>query len=179
MRGILDWLMVALLVAIGAIAAGSVSAQELCDFISGGGRVPGITVAEPANFGLHGGCKHGAYWGHVNVLDKGFGPPPGHLKSTRITAYLVDGNARHICGEGEVVKDATGERFSAKFHAKVEDNAQGGVADRFGIVIEDEDGDVRYHLIMRPLTGGNIERHKEKRSTIAPGGTCEVEPPGG
>ena len=38
-----------------------------CDFITGGGWVIGDS-AQFVNFGAHGGCKHGAFWGHVNVV---------------------------------------------------------------------------------------------------------------
>src|SRR5438093_1940082 len=75
-----------------------------CDFITGGGWVIGDSGAK-VNFGAHGGCKHGAFWGHVNVLDHSLNPP-AHLKSTEITGYLMDPNgpptARDICGFGDV-----------------------------------------------------------------------------
>jgi hypothetical protein len=183
MRRTIHWLAMAALVTAGALAAASVRAQPLCDFIAGGGSVQGDFNA-PVNFGVHAGCKRGAFWGHVNVLDKGFGPPPGHLKSIRITAYFPGAtpNSRHICGEGEVVKDSSGNSFAAKFHAKVEDNArQGRGADRFGLrITEAGTGNERYHLSMRVLETGNVEFHKANSSTTGPGQIpqCEVAPPG-
>jgi hypothetical protein len=88
-------------------------------------------------------------------------------------------NARHICGEGEVVKDGAGNSFRAKFHAKLEDNARG--VDRFGLrITEGDTGIERYHLSMRVLETGNIDLHKENPSTTAPSEVpeCEVAPPG-
>jgi hypothetical protein len=181
MRRTIHWLVVAALLTAGGFAGGSARAQVLCDFIAGGGTVQG-DFGGRVNFGGHGGCKHGAFWGHLNVLDKGFGPPPGHLKSIRITVYAPGDppNSRHICGEGEVVKDSAGNRFKAKFHAKLEDNAGVG-PDRFGLrITEDNPAVERYHLSMRALETGNIERHKDNPSTTGPGEIpeCEVAPPG-
>jgi hypothetical protein len=174
------WLVVAALLTAGAFAAGSARAQ-VCDFITGSG-----TVQSPfgglVNFAVDGGCRQLANWGYLNVRDKSFSPP-GQLKSIRITAYFTDAthpNARHICGEGEVVKDAHGMSFQAKFHVKVEDNAGAG-PDRFGLrIVEAEEPQTeRYHLSMRELLKGNIERYKDNPSTPGPGGApqCEVLPP--
>src|SRR5438093_5246099 len=95
------------LVLAGALAAGSAHAHFVpapCDFFTGGGWVIGDSGAK-VNFGAHGGCKHGAFWAHVNVLYHTTSPP-GHLKSTEITGYLMDPagppTARDICGIGEV-----------------------------------------------------------------------------
>src|SRR5207249_254620 len=85
---------------IEVLTAGSAYAHFVpapCDFSTGGGFVFTDSGAR-ANFGAHGGCKHGAFWGHVNFLDHGFNPP-GHLRSTEITGYLMDPafpNARDI-----------------------------------------------------------------------------------
>lgn len=179
----IPWLVFATLLTAGTFAAGPARATPLCDFITGGGSVQGLFDA-PANFGAHGGCKHGAFWGHLNFLDKGFGPPPGHLKSIRITAYFPGAtmNSRHICGDGEVVKDSQGNSFAAKFHAKLEDNDQHGAgADRFGLRITEADtGNERYHLTTRVLQTGNIDLHKENSSTTGPDQipACDVYPPG-
>ena len=35
------------------------------------------TMGSKANFGAHGGCKDGAFWGHVNFIDHG-----GYLETT-------------------------------------------------------------------------------------------------
>ena len=67
----------------GALIAGSANAHFVpapCDFITGGGWVIEDDGAK-VNFGAHGGCKNGAFWGHVNVVHHGFNPPL-HLRST-------------------------------------------------------------------------------------------------
>ncbi|MGH8708851.1 MAG: post-COAP-1 domain-containing protein [Burkholderiales bacterium] len=118
-----------------ALLAGQAQAHFVpapCDFITGGGWVFADSGAK-ANFGAHGGCKHGAFWGHVNVVDHTYNPP-GHLRSTRITGYLMDPafpNARDICGEG-VINNSTAVRF----RVRMEDNGEPGGLDRFGRAAE-------------------------------------------
>ena len=140
-----------------------------CDFITGGGWVWSDTGAK-VNFGAHGGCKHGAFWGHVNVVDHSYNPP-AHLKSTVITGYLFDPafpNARDICGEAEV--SVNGGRFTTRFRVRMEDNGEPGGADRFGLRLSNG-----YWLTARELGppgptggGGNIQLHKPNPSTTGP-----------
>src|SRR5438270_3567717 len=88
----------ALGVGIGAPTAASAHyVPAPCDFITAGGDVT-KDDGERANFGAHGGCKNGEFWGHVNYVDH---TNQFHLDSTRITGYLYDPaypNARDICG---------------------------------------------------------------------------------
>src|SRR2546428_5423482 len=65
-----------------------------CDFITSGGFVFKDDGSR-ANFGAHGGCKHGAFWGHVNYVDHGgvmplwfVFPIPLHFGSNPDTRYL-------------------------------------------------------------------------------------------
>src|SRR5689334_22817183 len=98
---------VTVLIVIGVMALSSVPAiahfvPAPCDFITGGGFVF-TDAGQKANFGSHGGCKNGAFWGHVNYVDHGSfnGESPYHVDSTEITGYLMDPsfpNARDICG---------------------------------------------------------------------------------
>lgn len=156
-----------------ALLAGQAQAHWVpapCDFITGGGWVMANNVIDKVNFGAHGGCKNGRFWGHVNVVDHS--PSGGHLRSTRITGYLFDPafpNARDICGEGEV-KTADGRRFSTRFRARLEDNGEPGGSDRFGLHLSDG-----YFLSTRELGppgptggGGNIQLHKPNPSTVGP-----------
>lgn len=156
----------------GTLAANSARAHFVpapCDFITGGGWVIANSGAK-VNFGSHGGCKNGAFWGHVNVLDHSTNPP-GHLKSTRITGYLMDPvfpNARDICGEGEV--SANGSTFAVRFRVRMEDNGEPGGSDRFGVRLSNG-----YYLSTRELGppgptggGGNIQLHKPNPSTTGP-----------
>lgn len=160
------------LVLAGALTAGSANAHFVpapCDFITGGGWVVADSGAK-VNFGSHGGCKNGAFWGHVNVVDHSTNPP-GHLKSTRITGYLMDPafpNARDICGEGEVT--INGGRFMTTFRVRMEDNGEPGGSDRFGVRMNNG-----YWLTTRELGppgptggGGNIQLHKPNPSTTGP-----------
>jgi hypothetical protein len=161
--------LVAMLLLAGALATGSAHAHFVpapCDFITGGGWVIADSGAK-VNFGAHGGCKNGAFWGHVNVVDHTYNPP-GHLRSTRITGYLMDPefpNARDICGEG-VVNNSTAVRF----RVRMEDNGEPGGSDRFGVRLS-----TGYHLSTRELGptgrtggGGNIQLHKPNPSTTGP-----------
>lgn len=156
----------------GALATSAANAHFVpapCDFITGGGWVLN-DAGDKVNFGSHGGCKNGAFWGNVNVLDHSYNPP-GHLKSTRITGYLMDPafpNARDICGEGEV--SVNGSRTNVTFRIRMEDNGEPGGSDRFGVRLSNG-----YWLTTRELGpvgptggGGNIQLHKQNPSTTGP-----------
>ena len=153
----------------GALAGGSADAHFVpapCDFITGGGWVITDSGAK-ANFGAHGGCKNGAFWGHVNAVDHSTNPP-GHLRSTLITGYLMDPafpNARDICGIGVV-----NNTFTMRFRVRLEDNGEPGGSDRFGLHLSNG-----YDLTTRELGppgptggGGNIQLHKQNPSTTGP-----------
>jgi hypothetical protein len=155
-----------------------------CDFITGGGFIIGDS-GQFINFGAHGGCKHGQFWGHVNVLDHSTNPP-GHLKSTSITGYLFDPafpNARDICGTGVVT--VNGGSFDVTFRVRMEDNGEPGTGvDRFGVRLS-----TGYLQTTRIISGGNIQLHKPNPSTTGPspapteaemcGGLATPEPGGG
>jgi hypothetical protein len=157
----------------GALTAGSAYAHLVpapCDFITGGGWVMGDFGAK-VNFGAHAGCKNGAFFGHVNVLEHSTNPPM-HLRSTRITAYLMDPsspNAREICGEG-VFRDASGNNSNVKFVVIMEDNGEPGGDDRFGVTVIGV-GSVSLRELGPPGPtggGGNIQLHKPNKSTTGP-----------
>lgn len=161
MRRLIPTLFAALL----ALAAGPVRAHFVpapCDFITGGGFVIADSGAN-VNFGAHGGCKNGAFWGHVNVVDHSYNPP-GHMDSTEITGYLMDPavpNSRDICGFGTV--SVNGSQFTARFRVRMVDNGEPGVNDRFGLALSNG-----YLLTTRQLAGGNIQLHKPNPSTTGP-----------
>jgi hypothetical protein len=58
-----------------------------CDFLTGGGWITGTPSGAKANFGVGGGIKNGAYWGHLNYIDHGNGM---HVKATAVTGYFTD-----------------------------------------------------------------------------------------
>src|SRR4029077_490737 len=69
------------------------------DFVTGGGFITTPSGAK-GNFGVAGGIKNGAYWGHLTYLDHGTGLK---AKGTGVTAYTVTGpTSRHIQGNAEV-----------------------------------------------------------------------------
>jgi len=170
-----------------ALTCSPARAQDVpnpCDFITGGGFVFKDDGAR-ANFGAHGGCKHGDFWGHVNYVDHGgfAGQTPYHVDSTQITGYLtVFGfpNARDICG---VARTNAGE--TVLFRVRMEDNGEGSNAtapDRFGIRLSNG-----YLVTTRPLGGGgpgggNVQLHQPNPSTTAPNTSPDcggLEPPEG
>jgi hypothetical protein len=185
-RVIFSLVMGGLVAAASALTWSQVSAQEVpnpCDFITGGGFVFTNDGAR-ANFGAHGGCKNGDFWGHVNYVDHSPAPyagskSPYHVDSTEITGYLtVPGspNARDICG---VARTSAGEIVD--FHVRMEDNGEGpdDPKDRFGIRLSNG-----YLVTTRPLGdaepgGGNVKLHKDNPSTMAPTSppSCPVPAP--
>ena len=60
-----------------------------CDFLTGGGWITGTPSGAKANFGVAGGIKNGAFWGHLNYIDHGTGK---HVKQTAVTGYAFDPN---------------------------------------------------------------------------------------
>lgn len=138
-----------------------------CDFVTGGGFIF-LDSGARANFGAHGGCKHGEFWGHLNYVDHGgfAGQSPYHVRSTEITGYLFDDTApkaRDICGFA-----TTNAGETVRFRVRMEDNGEPGVEDRFGIRLSNG-----YLVTTRLLAnggggGGNIQLHKSNPSTTGP-----------
>ena len=57
------------------------------DFVTGGGWITDTPSGAKANFGVAGGIKDGAFWGHLNYIDHGTGM---HVKATAVTGYSDD-----------------------------------------------------------------------------------------
>jgi len=66
---------------------GGTPPPECGDFVTGGGWITGTPSGAKANFGVAGGIKDGAFWGHLNYIDHGNGM---HVKATAVTGYEVD-----------------------------------------------------------------------------------------
>ena len=64
-----------------------VQPSECGDFITGGGWITGTPSEAKANFGVAGGIKDGAFWGHLNYIDHRDGM---HVKDTAVTGYAPD-----------------------------------------------------------------------------------------
>lgn len=102
-----------------------------CDFATGGGFV--ITdEGYKANFGAHGGCKNGKFWGHVNFVDHATGY---HVSSTEITAYVApfgpESPVRDICGLARTNRND--DPRPVYFRVRLTDNGEPGNLDQFGI----------------------------------------------
>lgn len=155
---------VGLALAAGVFLANAHFVPVPCDFITGGGFVFKDSGAM-ANFGAHGGCKNGAFWGHVNYVDHETSPGY-HVDSTEITGYLMDAplpNARDICGIARTNHDET-----VRFRVRMVDNGEPGTSDMFGIRLSNG-----YHVSTRLLGGGgpgggNIQLHGPNPSTTGP-----------
>jgi hypothetical protein len=68
-----------------------------CGFVTSGGFVLN-DVGKEVNFGAHGGCKNGEFWGNVNLVDHSTGY---HLNSVEVTGFFNptdNPNVRDICG---------------------------------------------------------------------------------
>jgi len=151
--------------------------QAPCDFVTAGGYVFKDN-GEMANFGAHGGCKNGEFWGHVNYVDH---ENQFHLVSTRITGYLYDPAtplARDICGWARI-NDQSQE---VMFRVRLVDNGEPGSDDTFGITIDNwySSGERFYKVSSRELAdgeggGGNVQLHKANRSTSATPGMFELK----
>jgi len=142
-----------------------VSAQpELCDSVSGGGFVvtnPGAA----ANFGAHGGCKNGAFWGHVNYVDHGVLETPYHVSSLEITGYLeIAPNVRDICG----IAQTNADEDPVYFRVRLVGDGESEAVEAFGIRLSNG-----YLVTVRPLGeggpgGGFIQFHNPNASNTAP-----------
>jgi hypothetical protein len=129
-----------------------------CDFITSGGFVVKESGGR-ANFGAHGGCKNGDFWGHVNYVDHDLNY---HVSSLEVTGYLFDAGfprARDICGVAR-----TNDEEIVRFRVRLIDE---GKNDFFGIRLSNG-----YLVTTRRVSGGNVELHRENPSTTpGPDGT--------
>jgi hypothetical protein len=150
--------------AVTSVPASAHFVPSPCDFITGGGFIFS-NEGERVNFGAHGGCKNGDFWGHVNFVHHSALLGPYHVRSTDITGYLFDPafpNARDICGVARTSLNET-----VRFRMRLEDNGEPGKKrDRLGIRMSNG-----YHLTTRLIAGGNIQLHKPNPSTFGPSPT--------
>jgi hypothetical protein len=141
----------------------SAAVPSPCDFATSGGFVVADSMAM-ANFGAHGGCKKGAFWGHLNYVDH---HNDYHVNSIRITGYLTPfpgSNIRDICGVAETNTDES----PVLFRFRLVDNGEPGTSDEFGIRLSNG-----YHVATRSLGagwpgGGDVQLHNSNPSTVGP-----------
>lgn len=146
----------------GGTPTGAVPAP--CDFLTSGGFVL-TDLGKETNFGAHGGCKNGGFWGHLNFVDHGSGY---HIDSLEVTGYLTPtpgSNIRDICG---VATTNAAEGQPVWFRVRLVDNGEPGIADTFGIRLS-----TGYVVTSRLLgrsgpRGGNVQLHDPNPSTVGP-----------
>ena len=127
--------------------------NQVCgDFTTGGGWITGTPSGAKANFGVAGGVKEGAFWGHLNYIDHGSGR---HVKHTAVTGYSVDPNDTN-CRFISYTVTIDGQPGTAEVHLC--DLGEPGGNDRFEIQLSDgysAGGD----LGGSQAGGGNIQLH--------------------
>jgi hypothetical protein len=117
------------------------------DFVTGGGWITGTPSGAKGTFGVAGGIKNGAFWGHLTYIDHGAGGPK--VKGTGVTAYaVVDTTTRHIEGTAEI-----NGQGGFTYQVDVSDNGEPGRNDTF--VIRLSNG----YVASGTLAGGNIQLH--------------------
>jgi len=116
------------------------------DFVTGGGWITGTPSGAKGTFGVAGGIKNGALWGHLTYIDHGTNMK---VKGTGVTAYTVTGpTTRHIEGTAEI------DGRSGSYQVDVSDNGEPGRKDTFSIMLSN-----RYSA-SGLLIGGNIQLHQ-------------------
>ena len=167
MRNQIPIVFAALLVLIAGPAGAWTTNEVPCDFVTGGGFI--VHNGAHANFGVGGGVKNGAFWGHLEYNDHGT-TPPMKVHGTGVTGYFyIDANTRYIQGTCTINGVA-----GYTYEVKVTDNGEPGQGhDLFSIGLStgysagawSGDG---------PIQGGNIQLHKGNPSTTPPPGfTCQ------
>ena len=154
-------------IALTFMAPVTVAAQQQsldgCDFITSGGFVVGST-GKKANFGAHGGCKNGDFWGELNFVDHANGY---HVQSVQITGYGMNAggnpNARDVCGVARTSDPNDPE--TVNFVVRLIDNGEPGSGDVFGMKLSNG-----YNVPLLSLgaarPGGNVQLHKANASTV-------------
>jgi hypothetical protein len=121
------------------------------DFVTGGGWITNTPQGAKANFGVAGGIKQGAFWGHLTYIDHGSSGPK--VKGTGVTAYRVlSATTRHIEGTAEV-----NGQDGYTYQVDVTDNGEPGTNDTFAIQLSGPGG--YNYSAGGTLGGGNIKLH--------------------
>jgi len=117
------------------------------DFATGGGWITGTPSGAKGNFGVAGGIKQGALWGHLVYHDHG--PNGPQAKGTGVTRYdVVSARTRHIEGTAEI--DGQG---GFTYKVDVTDNGEPGHNDVFALSLSNG------YSASGSLDGGNIQLH--------------------
>lgn len=139
-----------------------------CDFVTSGGFVVNPATTKKANFGVHGGCKNGAFWGHLNFVDHANGY---HVNSVEITAYLapegVLSPVRDVCGLAQSNNPNDPDEFF--FRVRLVDNGEPGgpMLDQFALKLGVPSAyEVPLLHLGTARPGGNVQLHSPNRSTV-------------
>ena len=125
------------------------------DFITGGGWITSTPSGAKANFGVGGGIKQGAVWGHLTYIDHGSNGL--RVKGTGVTSYQspdpTKPTMRHISGTAEM-----NGQSGYTYEIDVADNGEPGSNDTFAIQLLDGARSIIYRA-GGLLGGGNIQLH--------------------
>lgn len=119
------------------------------DFFTGGGWITGTPSGARANFGVAGGLRKGAFWGHLTYHDHGTGGPK--VKATSVDSYeFVNENSRRMTGLAEV-----NGQSGHKYEVTIADNGEPGRADTFSLKLSNNG-----YTAGGTLGGGNLQLHR-------------------
>jgi len=119
------------------------------DFVTGGGFITGTPSGAKGTFGVAGGIKNGAFWGHLVYIDHARTGPK--VKATSVTAYIVvDATTRRIQGTAQV-----NGKDGYTYDVIVSDKGEPGRSDSFDIMLSNG-----YTAAGDLSQGGNIQLHK-------------------
>jgi hypothetical protein len=127
------------------------------DWFTGGGFMFDTPSGVKATYGVGGGFKNGAFWGHLNYIDHATGM---HFHGTSVTAYSVIGpTSRHTEGTCKL-----GQAEGYTYKLDIADNGEPGTADKLRIEVRDSAGNLVYAADgfsgTRVVDGGNLQLHK-------------------
>jgi hypothetical protein len=141
------------LVRAGISVSGKVPAPEDCGKVTGGGWITGTPSGDKGTFGMSGGIRQGAYWGHLTYIDHSTGLK---VESTAVTGFEND----PADADGRIITYAvTINGVAGTARLRVVDNGEPGRTDIFDLTLS-----TGYHAAgdlggSRP-GGGNIQLHK-------------------
>jgi hypothetical protein len=182
MRGIICSVVIALLVVAGYPVSASIPMPPpdvvACDFVTGGGFIVGsgaptssLTAGAQANFGVGGGVKNGAFWGHLEYNDHSTSPPM-QVHGTSVTGYSFGTDPttdRVIMGTARI-NGVDGYTYMVEVSDRGE---PGRGVDRFSIELSNG-YEAGFTYGDGPIAGGNIQLHKANPSnTPPPGFSCQ------
>lgn len=142
------------------LAQGPAGAEEQipCDSVSGSGKVQ---TSGNVSFGLAGGVKSGAFFGHLVYQDNGAGLS---VEATSVTKYSASGPTGRVI-EGMARTNLYGDRG---YRVTATDNRGQATADTFRIDLDNG------YSLAGALRSGDIKLQKGNRnSTPPPGYTCQ------